>query len=709
LNNLECSRNNHLLRCVFVASRLELENPRLRLLLRAPSGQNSKARFLCPAGVPSRRIWIDAGANPGELTFAAAEADSNLRVYAFEPKLAGAVERMGQIPNFIVLPLALAGKDGSSVRRIGTPGEGASGECVPGGLEEFAAATERTAIGGINLPSLRLDTFLNHAKVDRVELLRIAVEDEDLAAVLPEASLSSVERIDLELWSVEGGPERAAFARDNAIAYLETAGFELERSSLRTDGKAGDLTFVRFSYEDAAAIPVEARDIAYLRPLLPRPGWHFGIDWDNPDPYVRRRRRIWSFCNRKNLHLPVEFDWYYGLKLTVYLGNDITRALFVGGDIDPNEFAFLDRFLRPGMVVADAGANEGLYTLFAAKRVGDKGSVLAFEPSARELSRLRSNIERNSLNNVNVFPVALGEAEDLATFRVSTESHSGQNTLGEFIYEGVGLSSEVLTTVRPLDSVLAENHIARLDFLKVDVEGSETRLLRGAARTIREFRPVLLLEVADAALRKQSSSSEELLDLVQSFGYLLYRFDDGTGLPTLARPGETAVNMIAVPKSNPLPEEWCARTPSVGPKQIELTRLSGEFPLFSLAAQRIFNNSQVSGTGPVFVSTPPQQWSFAVGFPVNEKAWQMIGPLSEIRVRLELEVDAGEVGIGIVNRELSAYLAPEMRYGPSSDIVCEIALSYLPPDSVLVLRNTAISGVVSKATVRSIAAFVVAD
>ena len=63
--------------------------------------------------------------------------------------------------------------------------------------------------------------------------------------------------------------------------------------------------------------------------------------------------------------------------LRLHLGNDVSRQIFIAGCYDPNEFAFLDRYLRPGMTFIDAGANEGVYTVFAAQRVGSEGCVWA--------------------------------------------------------------------------------------------------------------------------------------------------------------------------------------------------------------------------------------------------------------------------------------------------------------------------------------------
>ena len=81
--------------------------------------------------------------------------------------------------------------------------------------------------------------------------------------------------------------------------------------------------------------------------------------------------------------------------------------MYIHDRLDPNEFAFLDSVLKEGMVFIDAGANEGLYSLFASQYVGPSGRVFSFEPSQREFQRLECNIRLNGLRNVQAVQTAL--------------------------------------------------------------------------------------------------------------------------------------------------------------------------------------------------------------------------------------------------------------------------------------------------------------
>lgn len=294
-----------------------------------------------------------------------------------------------------------------------------------------------------------------------------------------------------------------------------------------------------------------AQSLIVLRPLVPYPKWRFDADWMNPDMAFRLRQRIWEFFNDRKLAVPMIVPWHHRARLSLYLGNDISRQIYIAGCIDPNEFAFLDRFLEPGMTFLDAGANEGIYSVFAAQLVGSEGTVWAFDPSQREISRLTRNVELNN-SRVRIFPVALADQIGEATMLVAGYGHEGLNTMGQFFHEVEGATKELIP-VTTLDDIVKENPLERLDFIKIDVEGAELKLLQGAATTLRRYRPLLLLEVADRTLRQQGSSREQLLDYLRTLDYELYIFDPYSGLPALST--ASSDNMIAAPSGTRLPDK----------------------------------------------------------------------------------------------------------------------------------------------------------
>jgi hypothetical protein len=88
----------------------------------------------------------------------------------------------------------------------------------------------------------------------------------------------------------------------------------------------------------------------------------------------------------------IALPWHASTRLRLFLGHDVSSQVYIAGCFEPNEIVFLDRILKPGMTLVDAGANDGLYTVFAASRLGSEGTARAFEPSNRELVRLKHNV-----------------------------------------------------------------------------------------------------------------------------------------------------------------------------------------------------------------------------------------------------------------------------------------------------------------------------
>src|SRR5579862_9040535 len=130
-----------------------------------------------------------------------------------------------------------------------------------------------------------------------------------------------------------------------------------------------------------------ASAVGSTMPLRRVPGWWSGYTLGAPaDSNRRRRQALWDALAGET----VVVRWYDELRVELRMGNDISKLLFIGGEIDPNEFSFLADFLKPGMLVLDVGANEGLYSLFCRRHVGARGRVIAIEPSERARAHLRS-------------------------------------------------------------------------------------------------------------------------------------------------------------------------------------------------------------------------------------------------------------------------------------------------------------------------------
>ncbi|TAJ41542.1 MAG: FkbM family methyltransferase [Reyranella sp.] len=282
----------------------------------------------------------------------------------------------------------------------------------------------------------------------------------------------------------------------------------------------------------------------------PRPGWGFAEEYYDQRQWLAcRRGALWEAARDNNLEVSLSVPWLAGTTVDVTLGNDNSLCLYVCGSFEPNEFNFLDRLLKPGMVFVDVGANDGYYTLFAARRIGPEGRIVAVEPSSRERGHLERNIARNGVGNVEIVPAALGAAPGHADLHLAHGVHTGHNTLGRFAHDDVVPARVERVPVETLDGVVRRLALPRVDVVKIDVEGGEANVIAGARTVLQSMRPVLMMEVSDGALRAQGSSEAALLEtLRRDLRYEILVFSPATGLVHGQTEGmPLSANIIAMP------------------------------------------------------------------------------------------------------------------------------------------------------------------
>jgi FkbM family methyltransferase len=182
------------------------------------------------------------------------------------------------------------------------------------------------------------------------------------------------------------------------------------------------------------------------------------------------------------------------------------REWWVAGATGDSFFAYADSHLE-GMaalaavaaaavpregVILDVGANIGLSALAFAPLV-PKGRIIAVEPAPRTAAALARTVELNRLGNlVTCEALALSDVPGEALF------HDAEHSAGAHLMDPATLAAESLPTVRvpvtTLDGLVERLGLARLDFVKIDVEGFETEVLDGAARSFERFRPIVFAE-----------------------------------------------------------------------------------------------------------------------------------------------------------------------------------------------------------------------
>jgi FkbM family methyltransferase len=206
----------------------------------------------------------------------------------------------------------------------------------------------------------------------------------------------------------------------------------------------------------------------------------------------------------------------------------ITPTLTATRGWEPGLTALLGARIAPGMIVIDGGAHAGYFTCQAARLVGPRGLVLAFEPAPRNFALLQANVWRNGFTNVACFPWALGSEPDLAELRLSA-TNTGDHRL-----HGDGPDAGITVRVAALDEVLAIR--PPIDIVKLDVQGNEEAAVRGMTRLLAASPRVLVtVELSPADARAAGSDPNSLLGWYRSLGFeLRVQFPDEKGLVELA-------------------------------------------------------------------------------------------------------------------------------------------------------------------------------
>ena len=190
------------------------------------------------------------------------------------------------------------------------------------------------------------------------------------------------------------------------------------------------------------------------------------------------------------------------------------------GEWQPEVWNATASSLSEGSVYFDVGAHIGYFSMKAAQKVGKTGLVVAFEPNPETLLLLRDNVTANHFDNVIVEPIACTDREQTLTLYAASIINTGASSLARD-NANISLEAPRPFTVRgrPIDDVVRELGLTRVDAIKIDVEGAEVGVLRGALDTLKRFHPKVVAEVVARQLASFQTTPEELAALMHSAGY----------------------------------------------------------------------------------------------------------------------------------------------------------------------------------------------
>ncbi len=231
-----------------------------------------------------------------------------------------------------------------------------------------------------------------------------------------------------------------------------------------------------------------------------------------PSGLRQRLRGIYGAyrVNNPNRFVSAEID---GIKYNLDLNEEIDNSIYYQGCFEPMTVNLIRRYVKTGMTIIDIGANVGCHTLQFAKLVGHKGRVIAFEPTSYARKKLEQNIKLNKFTNIRVEKIAL-----------SNKARKKQRVHFQSSYplDGVRQYGEDIVDFLTLDEYVIKNKVNLVDFIKMDVDGHEYKIILGGLRTIRQHKPIIIMELGIDTLKKAGDDINDLINTLSDIGYGFY-------------------------------------------------------------------------------------------------------------------------------------------------------------------------------------------
>lgn len=239
-------------------------------------------------------------------------------------------------------------------------------------------------------------------------------------------------------------------------------------------------------------------------------------------PFMKLLNRLFTLyisIKRRVLRNRIVISNIDGINYELNLNEMIDSAIFFSGCFDRNTTNAINRLCKEEMIVLDIGANVGAYTLRIAKIIGKMGRVIAFEPMAWAFLKLKRNMELNNFQNITLEKLALTNEtkNEINGFKSSWLLSGGSCDISQ---------KKELIQFMKLDNYLSKKGIKEVDFIKLDVDGYEFKVLQGAINTLKKDKPIIILELGIYTLDRVDDKIEDMISFLSYLGYKFYSESD---------------------------------------------------------------------------------------------------------------------------------------------------------------------------------------
>jgi len=226
-----------------------------------------------------------------------------------------------------------------------------------------------------------------------------------------------------------------------------------------------------------------------------------------------------KFMNALPLPKQVRQTMAAGFQMDLMMSDRIQRWMFVTRHHEPETETIFEAFARKSRVMLDVGGNIGYMSLLA-KQVNPRLKIYAFEPLPGNVITFRANIALNGFQDLAILETCVSDQVGETEFLLPPGEESGWGRIAyrDDLFKGGGKISREVTT---LDE-FTKTHGEKIDLIKIDVEGFETKVLHGARKLLARDKPVICFEVNEPCLKDVGTSSREIFDFLHSLGYSIH-------------------------------------------------------------------------------------------------------------------------------------------------------------------------------------------
>ncbi|MFH1457235.1 MAG: FkbM family methyltransferase [Patescibacteria group bacterium] len=248
----------------------------------------------------------------------------------------------------------------------------------------------------------------------------------------------------------------------------------------------------------------------------------------HPYKYCRRKKvnsKLKKYNKYKENNSVVKFDFVNNVNISMYPQGQVPEYLFTR-NFENETINMLIKYLRSGMNIIDIGANVGLYSIIAGKIIGTKGKIWAFEPSSDTIEKFKKNVILNKLENIKIEKCALGDEDDQMIELVLEQGFGdGHRYLNKDFKKNKNIQEHEKIKVIKLDTYFKDREKEKIDLVKIDVEGSELHVLKGAHEIIKNnANIVIIFEHAPDTFSRYGYFSKDVMDYLNNLGLKTYFF-----------------------------------------------------------------------------------------------------------------------------------------------------------------------------------------